>query len=131
MRGEPNAIGIATKATPTSVTNAYFSDDEFDKWADVIDADFMPAYIHTLKGGIVVVPEDGLGTGLSELPTRAPQLALFVQAWIDALKAVDWEMEQIYLLLVANEGEDSVNAKMILRLEANRERIKEELEIAA
>ena len=131
MRGEPNAVGIATKATPTSGTNAFFSDSEFDKWADVIDADFMPAYIHALKGGIVVVPEDGLGTGLSELPIRAPNLAKFVDAWIEAIKAVDAEMKAIYLLLVVNEGEDSVNAALVVRQAENRAGIKEELEIAA
>ena len=131
MRGEPNAIGIATKATPTSGTNAFFSDAEFDKWADVIDADFMPAYIHLLKGGIVVVPEDGLGTGLSELPQRAPNLAMFVDAWIMALRAVDPEMEGIYFSLVLTEGEESVNSALMGRQSANRAEIKEELEIVA
>ncbi len=73
MRGEPNAIGVATKSTPTSGSNAYFSDAYFEDNMKVIETDLGPAIDHLRGGGILVIPEDGLGTGLSELPTRAPR----------------------------------------------------------
>lgn len=74
MRGEPNAIGIATKWTPTSGTNAYFSDGDYKDACFVISKDFRPAFAARDRGQLVVVPADGLGTGLSELPQRAPRV---------------------------------------------------------
>lgn len=40
MRGEPNAIGIPTKKTPTNKAGAFFTDLEFDQNKDAIDAAF-------------------------------------------------------------------------------------------
>lgn len=68
MRGEPNAIGIRTKRLPTQDEDAYWSDDLFSRQVKMIDEDFdsIPDNV------IVVIPLDGIGTGLSELPKRAP-----------------------------------------------------------
>lgn len=73
MRGEPNALGVATKRRPGFFYLDYFdyhtSTDrlalEFDlaKVADAISA-----------GKTVYAPLEGLGTGLCELSTRAPKL---------------------------------------------------------
>ena len=70
MRNEPNAHGIATKASP----GAFFSDLEFDLAAQIIDADLVPVARKLAAGGTVIFPLDGIGTGLSELPTRAPRV---------------------------------------------------------
>lgn len=40
MRGEPNAIGIPTKKSPTYKDEAFFSDDEFGQNKAAIDAAF-------------------------------------------------------------------------------------------
>lgn len=74
MRGEPNAIGIATKWTPTSDTNAYFSDDVFEAACLVISKDFRKVFMARDAGLMIVIPADGLGTGLSQLPQRAPRV---------------------------------------------------------
>jgi hypothetical protein len=37
------------------------------------------------RGETVVIPADGLGTGLAELPTRAPKIFAFIEANIQAL----------------------------------------------
>jgi len=73
MRGEPNAIGVATKRAPGGMSMDYF---EAGNSADlaVIDADIDRVVAALLEGRTVYVPRDGLGTGLSELPTRAPEL---------------------------------------------------------
>jgi hypothetical protein len=68
MRGEPNAIGVPTKMTPGGGEGDFFSDDNLAENCAAIDA----ALEKLPKGARVVIPEDGLGTGLAELPTRAP-----------------------------------------------------------
>ncbi len=88
MRGEPNAVGICTKRTPGTVEIAYWNDDEVARITPIIDADFMPVFQRLLNEPdlIVVVPEDGLGTGLAELATRAPQTLTYINEWISILK---------------------------------------------
>lgn len=73
MRGEPNAIGVATKRSPGARAPDYFADGEADALA-AIDADIDLVAAALKDGRTVYVPFDGLGTGLSELPTRAPAL---------------------------------------------------------
>lgn len=73
MRGEPNAIGVATKWSPSSHHEAFYSDDD-PACVAVLNADIDLIAAALDAGQTVYVPFDGLGTGLSELPTRAPQL---------------------------------------------------------
>lgn len=86
MRGEPNAIGVATKLTPTSGSNAYFSDLEFEHNVAIIASDLQRAFDVRDNGFIVVIPTDGLGTGLSELPTRAPRTNAVLDELLDMLE---------------------------------------------
>lgn len=79
MRGEPNAIGVATKYAPGMTEKCFFSDDDFDYLSSRIDADFKPAFVHAKRGGLVVFPLNGIGTGLSELPKRAPRLNAYIE----------------------------------------------------
>ena len=85
MRGEPNAIGVATKLTPTSGTNAYFSDNDLRYNVSVMAKDLRPAFSARESGLVVVIPEDGLGTGLSELPERAPKTNEVLEHLLDLL----------------------------------------------
>jgi hypothetical protein len=66
-RGEPNAVGVATKHFASRASNAYWSDAEFDRAKAIIDADLAPAFDHLRRGGEVVYPAAGLRTGLSEI----------------------------------------------------------------
>ncbi|AFU86616.1 hypothetical protein D869_gp298 [Caulobacter phage CcrRogue] len=90
MRGEPNAIGVATKRTPGMHATDFFGDDPIatDAQCRTIDEDFRPLFEHVKKGGIVVYPSDGIGTGLSELPTRAPATMTYIEQKIIALHRV-------------------------------------------
>lgn len=74
MRGEPNAVGIATKRRPSMSEGEFFSDDDYDEVIATMRHDMKPAIEHLKRGGVVVIPTDGLGTGLSELPQRAPEI---------------------------------------------------------
>lgn len=71
MRGEPNAIGVATKCSPI----AFFGNEPAEVLAQnrSIDHDMKPLFAHLLAGGIVIWPTDGIGTGLSEMPRYAPR----------------------------------------------------------
>lgn len=79
MRGEPNAIGVVTKWAPSNDNVAFF-DDMPDCFAQVgFDLERVDRILS--QGKTVVVPEDGIGTGLAQLPRRAPKLDAFIKAW--------------------------------------------------
>lgn len=85
MRGEPNAIGVPTKWRPGRADRDYFSDDDAkdrDVWHAIHGA-FQRIRAALSDGRNVVIPADGLGTGLAELPTRAPKLHAMIE---DAIK---------------------------------------------
>ena len=86
MRGEPNAIGVATKRLPSQMENSFFSDAEHVENCRIILADLKPAFDHVRAGGVLVIPEDGLGTGLSELPTRAPMTNSYLESVLGMLR---------------------------------------------
>ncbi len=71
MRGEPNAIGIPTKTEPTMKDQAFLSDDMSEAWGV-----FSGKAITTLLAfdGVIVWPKAGIGTGLAQLPKRAPRI---------------------------------------------------------
>ncbi len=74
-RGEPNSVGIVTKMSPSR----YLSDDNWLDVRDPIVEAFNRLRNHLVNGGTVVWPQDGVGTGLAELPTRAPLLDLAIE----------------------------------------------------
>lgn len=70
MRGEPNAIGIRTKKSP----GEFWSDETYDDNVKMINEDLQPIWKKIYQeDAVVIFPYDGVGTGLSELPERAPQ----------------------------------------------------------
>lgn len=85
MRGEPNAVGIRTKRDPAYNETSFFDDKDFDEVKMMLVEDFQEPVAHLGRGGIVVIPSDGLGTGLAQLPTKAPMIYEEVVAWIDYL----------------------------------------------
>lgn len=92
MRGEPNTVGVPTKWNPSRVEDAYFDDrDELGvaRARVLIQQAFAVIESFLATGHDVVIPAAGLGTGLAELPTRAPSLHRFI---IDRTA----ELERIY-----------------------------------
>lgn len=90
MRGEPNALGVPTKWSPARHPDAYFSDDD---WRDetvrhAIQDAFRAMGAALAAGRHVVIPADGLGTGLAELPTRAPRIHRYIQDRLALLEEV-------------------------------------------
>lgn len=89
MRGEENAVGIRTKWTPSMRDSAFFNDKDLNTLIKMIDQDLAPAYKHLREGGVVVIPADGLGTGLSDLPNRAPLVNDFLVQRLRHLETID------------------------------------------
>lgn len=90
MRGEPNAFGIATKRSIShSSAEDYFFDDQPDA-VDIIDEEFdrLHKYLLETDGDYyaIVLPSDGLGTGLSRLPETAPKLLEYINGKLEELE---------------------------------------------
>ncbi|MBN1691864.1 MAG: hypothetical protein JW901_12685 [Dehalococcoidia bacterium] len=80
MRGEPNAVGIPTLKEP----GIFFSDDEYEMNRRIIDKAFqqIPA------DKTVVIPSDGLGTGIARLDRVAPRTFKYL---VDKIKELERE----------------------------------------
>ena len=86
MRGEPNAIGVVTKWGPSMVPGVFFSDDDHDA-TEHVGSDLLDVAHALSVGRTVYFPADGIGTGLSELPKRAPKLHAKIGEYIARLSA--------------------------------------------
>lgn len=83
MRHEPNAVGVATKYSPSEP----FGEEPHQIAAQkrIIDEDMKPLFRHVRLGGIVVWPADGIGTGLAGLDRYAPSTLEHIQNKLAAL----------------------------------------------
>lgn len=69
-----NAYGIPTKRFPTMKDNAFFSDGVIEEKTLLYELNNLLDIYTTMKNITLVFPEDGLGTGLAQMPTRSPKL---------------------------------------------------------
>jgi hypothetical protein len=83
MRGERNAIGIRTKKFPTKEVKSFWTDAELDRNKAKIDEDFAQVFDLLRKGCTIVMPTDGIGVGLSEMPKRCPQTYAYLKTKLD------------------------------------------------
>lgn len=86
MRGEPNAIGVRTKKAPLNDPSVYYTDNEFKDNVKKINDDIQQIRNAMLRGKILVIPEDGIGTGLAELRTKAPKTFAHLQGALKYLE---------------------------------------------
>lgn len=86
MRGESNAVGVATKLSPYT----YFGSTPEETLAQnrIIDNDMKPLFQHVITGGIVVWPTDGIGTGLADLVHKAPDTFDYLEQKLASLISV-------------------------------------------
>jgi hypothetical protein len=66
--------GIPTKWSPHMRSDAFFKDSDAEAVCQVWIPIFKRLAEHLDRGGSIVWPKDGIGTGLAELPSRAPEL---------------------------------------------------------
>lgn len=85
MRGEINSLGIATKRLPEHGRyDCYFHDDQKCAWQSV-DLDFKRLKVTSKIYKGIVIPADGLGTGLAKLSEYAPKLLAHIELCIKEL----------------------------------------------
>jgi hypothetical protein len=84
MRGQPNAIGIPTKQSPGTATHDYFinSDLQNARIRGEINSAFKKLRQQLLDNKDIVFPKSGIGTGLSQLETRAPEILRYIELHI-------------------------------------------------
>lgn len=87
IRGSNNAMGIPTKKFPSLRDDSFYSDDEFVEQSDYIRTAVDRIISRCEKGEFsrLALPKDGLGTGLAQLNSRAPQVFAFLQLELDRL----------------------------------------------
>lgn len=95
IRDEPNAFGIPTKKYPNNRIESFYSDDDYEQNCtnikNAIDLIMNQLQTNLWKG--IIYPKDGIGTGLAQLPNKAPKTYKFLQKslkilfkWVKTLK---------------------------------------------
>lgn len=77
-RNEPNAVGIPTKRAPSMRPGSFFTDDDLNEVRPIIQDRFRRLADHLRKGGTVVWPEDGIGSGRANVAATAPAIAAYL-----------------------------------------------------
>jgi len=85
MRDEPNAVGIRTKRAPTRNNEDFWSDKNFNANCTKIEEDLARVKNHLRRGGVVVIPSDGIGTNRAEMEKRCPKTFYVLQQSLDSL----------------------------------------------
>lgn len=74
IRDMPNVLGLAVKHEPKRDPGSYLSNDDIDLFIKELHAVHEVIAPKLRSGATVYWPADGLGTGLAEMPRRAPLL---------------------------------------------------------
>ena len=78
MRGEPNAFGIATKLAPTYGPEDFMTDSVMHFKLVLHDFELLHLILKTGKYKTLVVPQDGIGTGIANLKDNAPLILQYI-----------------------------------------------------
>jgi hypothetical protein len=84
MRGYPNSVGLPTKASPRD----FLVDGDLATVKEANAEAVQHLTNHLAKGGLVVWPKSGIGTGLAELEARAPKIALYYRGLLAGLQSI-------------------------------------------
>ena len=88
MRGEHNSIGIRVKKAPGIDLDCYYTDDEYYLNLGKITEDFGYVVASLKLNKNVVIPKDGIGTGLARLSEFAPKTLKFIESTIKGLELI-------------------------------------------
>jgi hypothetical protein len=99
MRGEPNAVGIATKWSPSE----FFDEARTNEQCRIIEKDMVSLNTARSFGRLIVLPLDGLGTGLADLSTRAPTTFAYLQEQLKRLHLSDADIEDEMMTAVLSD----------------------------
>ncbi len=106
IRPAKNAIGLVTKRLPSMDDESFFNDsmdDYISMLTDIVKLYKLATDIR-YNDWTLVFPKDGLGTGLSELPTRAPfinqQLMLLLHQYFGIQTLQDGSLIKLDVVVV-------------------------------
>jgi len=93
IRPAKNSIGIATKMLPSNAKDAFFSDTTEQAW--ILAGDIADMFQAFEDGGydILVLPADGLGTGLSQMPEKSPELFKWLNQSLSNLLGIEYHLQ--------------------------------------
>lgn len=79
VREEGNTLGIPTKKRPNNSTDSFYTDNELEENKKKISSALKKLDSLLAEGKHVYLPEDGIGTGLAKLSTKAPRTFAYLQ----------------------------------------------------
>jgi hypothetical protein len=79
----PNAMGIPTKKYPDYKQSSYYTDAEYEQNCENISNAINGIIDRSVDYKEIIFPYDGFGTGLANLPERAPKTFKFLETMID------------------------------------------------
>jgi hypothetical protein len=86
IRAEVNSAGIPTKKYPALNPASFYTDDELENNREKIRTAVDSILERRRYYMVLVLPEDGLGTGLADLPNKAPKTYKSLNEEIERLK---------------------------------------------
>lgn len=86
IRFEPNTYGIPTKKYPSSHVNSYYTDTEYNDNIKRIQCAIDHIVKISANYKYVVLPENGFGTGLAKLSTKAPKTWQYLLSAVEKMK---------------------------------------------
>ena len=100
IRDCPDSFGIATKFSPTRSPQAYFNDKASETAFNVFKTDIiLLRRLAEATDAVLVFPMSGLGTGLSQVPTRAPITFKRMMRYLSYQFPIRWDFEsQVFKL---------------------------------
>jgi hypothetical protein len=94
MRGEPNAFGIVTKLAPTYNPDDFMKDTEAH--AILVQKDFILLLMNLRANKYyetLVIPQDGIGTGIAALKDNAPQILEYINKMLFDVIPNEWPLQ--------------------------------------
>ena len=71
-KGNTNTTGIPTKKYPSNHPSSFYTDDEYKENMCKISNAILKIRKISKNYNYIIFPENGFGTGFSDLPNRAP-----------------------------------------------------------
>ena len=88
IRGLSNTLGIPTKKYPNNAYKSFYTDLEYSDNIERIQKAISKIIQVEYKYKFIVLPENGLGTGLAQLPTKAPKTYSYLVNAIEKMKKI-------------------------------------------
>ena len=92
MRGEPNAFGIVTKLAPTYNPDDFMKDTSENLFKVASDFNRLFKELRSDNYDTLVIPEDGIGSGIAHLRATAPMILLYITQMLFNDIPIKWDL---------------------------------------